>query len=224
MISIIIPIYNEEKNIIKIQDNLLKLKGDFEVIFCDGGSSDKTIELIDDGYTVLNSPKGRGNQMNYGSEFAKGDILFFLHCDSIIEEDALMKIQKTVDKGFQVGCLKIEFDNSIIWMRICGIMSNLRSKVTKIAFGDQGIFIKKELFDKMNGMPKLPIMEDFEFSLRLRRRKHYIKQIDSKIITSARRFTDKGILKTMYQMQKFQIQYLCGKNIDEINKEYRDIR
>lgn len=224
MISIIIPIYNEEKNIKRIQDNLSKLKGEFEVIFCDGGSKDDTVSLIEKKYTVLRSPKGRANQMNYGSNYAKGDILFFLHCDSIIEDDVILKIQETVNKGYKVGCLKLKFDEDIIWMKICGYMSNLRVKIRKIAFGDQGIFIEKKVFEEMGKMPVLPIMEDFEFSIRLKRKKHYIKQIDSQIITSARRFTDKGIFKTMYQMQKLQIQYLCGRDIEKINKEYRDIR
>lgn len=224
MISIIIPIYNEEKNIRKLQDNLYKLKGNFEVIFCDGGSSDKSIDLIDDCFTVVNSPKGRANQMNYGSKSAKGDVLFFLHCDSLIEDDVIIKIQEEINKGCKVGCLRLKFDNEIIWMKICGFMSNLRVKLRKIAFGDQGIFITKELFDNMGGMPDLPIMEDLEFSLMLKRKKYYFKQIDSYIITSSRRFLDKGIFKTMTQMQKLQLQYLCGRDINEINKEYRDIR
>lgn len=224
MVSIIIPIYNEEKNIIKFQRSLSKLRGNFEVIFCDGGSSDKTIDLIDSCFTVINSPKGRANQMNYGSKVAKGDILFFLHCDSIIEDDVIIKIQEEINEGCKVGCLKLKFDNEIIWMKICGYMSNLRVKLRKIAFGDQGIFIKKELFEEIGGMPDLPIMEDLELSLRLKRNKYYFKQIDSYIITSSRRFLDKGIFKTMAQMQKLQLQYLCGRDINKINKEYRDIR
>lgn len=224
MVSIIIPIYNEEKNIRKLQDNLSILKGDFEVIFCDGGSSDRTTDLIDDCYTLLNSPKGRANQMNYGSKYANGDILFFLHCDSIIEDDIILKIQQTIDNGWDVGCLKIEFDNPIIWMKICGHMSNLRASMRKIVFGDQGIFVKKEVFYELGGMPSLPIMEDFEFSLRVKKRKYLIKQIDSKIITSSRRYMERGIFYTMYQMKKLQIQYLCGKDIEKISKEYRDIR
>lgn len=224
MISIIIPTYNEEKNIRKIQDNLYKLKGDFEVIFCDGGSSDRTLDLIADSFTVINCPKGRANQMNCGSKVSKGDVLFFLHCDSIIEADVILKIQEEINKGCKVGCLKLKFDNEIIWMKICGYMSNLRVKLRKIAFGDQGIFITKELFEEIGGMPDLPIMEDLEFSLMLKRNKYYFKQIDSSIITSARRFLDKGIFKTITQMQKLQLQYLCGRDINEINKEYRDIR
>ncbi len=224
MVSIIIPIYNEEKNIRKLQDNLCRLKGDFEVIFCDGGSKDNTTQLIDNNYVLLNSPKGRANQMNYGSKFAKGDILFFLHCDSVVEEDVILKIQDAVDSGYDVGCLKIEFDNPIIWMKICAYMSNLRASKKKIAFGDQGIFIRRELFNEMEGMPRLPIMEDLEFSLRLKRRKHDMKQINSKIITSSRRYMDKGIFYTMYKMKKLQIQYLCGRDIEKINREYRDVR
>lgn len=224
MISIIIPTYNEEKNIRRLQDNLLNLKGEFEVIFCDGGSSDKTVDLIERCFTVVNSPKGRANQMNYGSNVCNGDVLFFLHCDSVVEEDVIIKIQQEINKGCEVGCLKLQFDNEIIWMKICGYMSNLRVKLRKIAFGDQGIFIRKSLFEEVGKMPNLPIMEDLEFSLELKRNKYYFKQIDSKIITSSRRFLEKGIFKTMVQMQKLQFQYLRGRDINEINKEYRDIR
>ncbi|WP_455540105.1 TIGR04283 family arsenosugar biosynthesis glycosyltransferase [Terrisporobacter sp.] len=224
MVSIIIPVYNEAKNIRKIQDNLSKLKGNFEAIFCDGGSSDNTINLIEDCYTVLNSPKGRANQMNYGSKVAKGDILFFLHCDSKIDENVIEKIEEEINKGFEVGCLKLKFDSRIIWMKICGHMSNFRVKLRHIAFGDQGIFMKKELFDKIGGIPNLPIMEDLELSLRLKNQKYYFKQIDSEIVTSSRRFLENGIFKTMFKMQKLQLQYLCGRDINEINEEYRDVR
>lgn len=84
--------------------------------------------------------------------------------------------------------------------------------------------MKKELFEEIGGMPNLPIMEDLELSLRLKKQKYYFNQIDSEIVTSARRFLDKGIFKTMVKMQKLQLQYLCGRDINKINKEYMDIR
>lgn len=222
-ISIIIPIYNEEKQIKSLIDNLKILEGDFEVIFSDGGSTDDTLSIIGNDYTVIHSKKGRANQMNFGSEYTTGDILFFLHCDSTLEKDALTKIIDKINEGYSVGCFKLRFDSKNIWMKVCAYFSNLRVKLRCIAFGDQGIFIKKEVFYDIGMFPDIPIMEDYQLSIYLKE-KYKICQVNSKITTSSRRFLDTGIFKTMWKMQKLQRMFRNGEDINLISKMYRDIR
>lgn len=221
--SIIVPIYNEEKTILGFINNLSTLKGNYEVIFSDGGSSDLTTTYINNKYTVLNSKKGRANQMNYGAKYATGDILLFIHCDSLLEEDVLIKIEEAINKGHSVGCLKLKFKTSNIWMKCCENLSNFRVKSRQIAFGDQGIFMKREVFKEIGGIPNLPIMEDYQLSINLKK-KYKIHQVNSRIITSPRRYEQNGIFKTMFHMQKLQRMFRKGEDIEVINKMYRDIR
>ena len=224
MISIIIPILNEEKGIRRIQENLKSLDGEFEVIFSDGGSTDRTLERIDPNFRVIHSSRGRGIQMNTAAKEARGDVLFFVHSDVILEKDVLLQIPEKIRRGEAVGCLKIVFDSRHILMRICGFMSNLRVTLRRIIFADQGIIIQKELFEKMGGMPKMPLMEDYEFSLRMRKKKIPIVRVSSSILVSARRFQKYGMLWTMWQMQKFQLRYRLGGDVEKIAKEYENIR
>lgn len=224
MVSIIIPVLNEEKGIVGLQKNLKKLSGEYEVIFSDGGSTDRTLELIFPEFRVVRGEKGRGSQMNRAAKEAAGDILFFIHSDVRLKQDVLLNIPDQVRRGGAAGCLKIVFDSPHILMRICGFMSNLRVKFRKIVFADQGIIIQKELFWKMGGMPELPLMEDYEFSLRMKRSKIPFIRLNSPILVSSRRFQKYGMLWTMWQMQKFQLKYILGGNVEKIAQKYEDIR
>lgn len=224
MVSIIIPVLNEEKGIVGLQKNLKKLLGEYEVIFSDGGSTDRTLELISQEFRVVRGEKGRGCQMNRAAKEAAGDILFFIHSDVRLKRDVLLNIPDQVRQGEAAGCLKIVFDSPHILMRICGFMSNLRVKFRKIVFADQGIIIQKELFWKMGGMPELPLMEDYEFSLRMKRSKIPFIRLNSPILVSSRRFQKYGMLWTMWQMQKFQLKYILGVNVEKIAQKYEDIR
>lgn len=224
MVSIIIPVLNEEKGIVGLQKNLKKLLGEYEVIFSDGGSTDRTLELISQEFRVVRGEKGRGCQMNRAAKEAAGDILFFIHSDVRLKRDVLLNIPDQVRQGEAAGCLKIVFDSPHILMRICGFMSNLRVKFRKIVFADQGIIIQKELFWKMGGMPELPLMEDYEFSLRMKRSKIPFIRLKSPILVSSRRFQKYGMLWTMWQMQKFQLKYILGVNVEKIAQKYEDIR
>lgn len=222
-ISTIIPIYNEEKTIQTFLSTLEPVKGKTEILFVDGGSTDRTLDLIPKEYTVIHGPKGRAKQMNLGAEKSSGEVLFFLHCDSEIPKDAVEQIVQVM-KTFDAGCFGIAFHSHNIWMKCCQIISNHRIKDRKVMFGDQGIFIKRKLFFEIGGFPELPIMEDYQFSLTLKEKGVNLGMTKKRIYTSDRRFVQGGRLRIMWKMNRLRAMYRKGVDINEISRLYRDIR
>ena len=222
-ITMIIPIYNESKTIESMMDQLDTLPGDWEILFADGGSKDDTLEKIGTRYRCLKSPKGRANQMNHGAANASAEVLWFIHCDSVLPKAAHAQICNAVESGAQWGCFHIGFDYDGPFMGCNTYFSNRRAK-KGIAFGDQGIWVKKDVFDAMGGFPDLPIMEDYEFSLRMQRRQLPICQLPGRIITSGRRYETRFPPLTMWQMFRLRCLYRKGMDIEEIARRYKDIR
>ena len=196
------PIYNEETTIEKLLEQLENLQGKCEIILVDGGSTDATLSMIRPGFKVLHSEKGRANQMNLGAKESTGDILFFLHSDSELPKRPLEEI-KAVIKDHEAGCFGIAFHSRQFFMWTCRVISNHRIKDRKVMFGDQGIFITRELFFKAGMFPALPIMD-----------------------TSDRRFPKKVIpqLKVMWKMNRLRKMYRDGVPIETISKLYKDVR
>ena len=222
-ISVIIPIYNEEKTIKQLLQTIEPLRKEAEILFVDGGCTDATRSMIPDSYTVLESPKGRANQMNYGAEKSTGDVLFFLHCDSELPSDALAQI-RAVMQNHRVGCFGIAFHSKNFWMNWCQVLSNHRAGHRKIMFGDQGIFIERDLFFEVGEFPALPIMEDYQFSLTLKEKKIKPGMAKKRIYTSDRRFRAGGMLRVMWKMNRLRAMYRKGVDIQTISDMYRDIR
>ena len=224
-ISIVVPIYNEEKTISPLLMQLRRLKGSCEILLVDGGSSDATLELIGDEFEVLHSPKGRANQMNFGAEHSRGDVLFFLHCDSVLPDNALEEMKKVLKKR-KAGCFGITFPKGSALMRICQFMSNLRAGCRGIVFGDQGLFIEREVFFEAGGFPAIPIMEDYQLSLTLRKMGVRFGMTKSRILTSDRRYPKGGMpkLKLMWKMHYLRFLYRRGEDIETIARLYRDVR
>lgn len=222
MISIIVPTYNEEKNIIRFQGNLKNLKGDFEVIFSDGFSSDNTYDMIE--FDKIRETRFRSNQMNAAVKYAKGDVLWFVHADSIVHPDSVIAIENA---NAEAGCFRLKFDETNCLQNIFQFCSNYRVLSRNIAFGDQGIFITRKLFDKIGEYKPLPIMEDYELSICLKEHKIPLRQINLPIITSSRRYLENGRWETNKKMQRLQQIYRRARKkgdekylIEKIYEEY----
>ena len=224
-ISIIIPVYNEEKTIVNLQSKLHSLYEKCEIIFVDGGSTDATVSLIDPKYKLFKSEKGRAAQMNKGALESSGDVLLFLHSDSILPKKALAQIKKVM-KDYEAGCFGINFNTRSILMKICALMSNYRAAIGHIMFGDQGIFIDRELFFKAGKFPEIPIMEDYGFSLTLKEMGIKLGIAKKRIYTSERRFPDGNYdkLRLMWKMNRLRKMYRDGIDVNIISSLYRDMR
>jgi rSAM/selenodomain-associated transferase 2 len=202
MISIITPILNEKDYIRRFLDQVNGLEGELELILVDGGSEDGTLEEVNrlkeefhHPLNVISSPKGRGLQMNNGAKSANGDILLFLHADCTIEKDSLRVIENRISEEDIIGGgFTHSFNNPDIFLKMTSSFGNFRSRATKIFFGDFGIFMKKNIFDKMGGYDKIPFLEDVELC---KKAKHYgrLEQIDRLIFTSPRRYEKKGKIR-----------------------------
>ncbi len=224
-LSIIIPTYNEETTIEKMLSTLEPLKHKCEIIFVDGSSTDKTVELIGDKYPVYQSPKGRAGQLNYGAKISTGDVLFFLHCDSEVPPTAVEDIEKVLE-NHRVGCFGIAFHSWHFFLFTCRVISNHRIKDRKVMFGDQGIFIEKDLFFEVGMFPEIPILEDYQFSLTLKERGIKLGIAKRRIYTSARRFEGNTVkkLKIMWRMNRLRAMYRRGIPPEEIALLYEDVR
>ncbi len=224
-ISIIIPVYNEESTIENLLSTLKPLQGRCEILFVNGGSTDCTVELIGDAYPVYNAPKGRAKQMNYGAKVSTGDVLFFLHCDSEVPSTALEEIEDVM-KNHRAGCFGIAFHSWHFFMFTCRVISNHRIKDRKVMFGDQGIFVERELFFDVGMFPEIPIMEDYQFSLTLKERGIKLGMAKHRIYTSARRFEGNTIqkLRVMWKMNRLRAMYRDGVEPEKLVLMYQDIR
>ncbi|KIR01984.1 Glycosyl transferase, family 2 [Lachnospiraceae bacterium TWA4] len=222
-ISIIVPIYNEEKTIEALQQQLIWLP--CEIIFVDGGSTDKTLEKIWPEFHVISGVKGRAAQMNVGAIASSGDVLFFLHCDSELPPHALEQIREVM-RDYEAGCFGIAFHSKNFFMWTCRVISNHRAKYRRLPFGDQGIFIDSDLFFMAGMFPEIPIMEDYQFSLKLKEWGVKFGMTRKRIYTSDRRFPKGTIpkLKVMWQMNRLRKDYREGVDIDKISAKYKDIR
>ena len=176
-------------------------------------------------YRVIQSEKGRAIQMNLGAEESSGDILFFLHCDSILPKGFIKEIREGM-KHSLAGCLGIRFKTPSPLMGICSFISNHRVLDRKVMFGDQGIFVDRDCFFAIGEFPILPLMEDYQFSLNLKKQGIIPYLAKKRIITSDRRFQGNFIhkLSLMWKMNRLRARYRKGEEIEQLAKEYRDIR
>lgn len=224
MISIIMPVLNEEVVIEKSLKNLTKQKGDFELIVVDGGSADQTTEIAKRYADIIVSDKGRACQMNAGAKTANGDILLFLHADSILQDDALIKVENVMNnEEILGGAFKYALDDPFWFYRIIEFLANLRAKTFSIYPGDHGIFVRRAIFEKIGGFKNIELMEDIDLSKRLKREGKLV-QLDAKIVSSARRLKQEGIVTTFFHMQLNRFLFFAGISPRVLSRFYKNIR
>lgn len=216
--SIVVPLLNEAASLPQLIEQLQRLSKQCQVIPVDGGSDDGTFEMLKELFPqTIRTTVGRATQMNAGAALAQGEYLLFLHADTILPESFVDQIKD------DWGRFDVRFDNDSVVMRVVAFFMNQRSRYTKVATGDQAIFIKKSVFQKIEGFAEIPLMEDVEITKRLRQT-FTCHCSRAKVITSARRWQLNGILSTVLLMWKLRLQYFCGVSPEELRQKYADVR
>jgi rSAM/selenodomain-associated transferase 2 len=217
--SIIIPTLNEEKYLPAILGHLINFDEDIEIIIADGGSTDSTLNIAKRfDVKVCKSEKGKGIQLNNGAGCANGKVLIFLHADTFLPTNAFSLINEYfVVRKINIATFKMKFDKESYFMNIYSWFTKFDSIFT--TFGDQTIVIRREFFSELNGFPDLTIFEDVELC-RKARKKTKIYKLPAFVITSARRFEKRGILKTQLLNALYTLQYLVGIDPNNIYKKY----
>jgi rSAM/selenodomain-associated transferase 2 len=220
-ISIIVPTLNEEKDI-KVAITSTESGKDIEVIVVDGGSQDNTVDITQRlGIKFVFSSPGRACQMNVGALLATGNILLFLHADTILPLQFDDMVRDALEEpGVVAGAFNLRIDSSQLGLRLVEWGVRIRSHFFNLPYGDQAIFIKREVFEQVGGFPELPIMEDFEMMRRLQRIGR-ITIVQGAVLTSARRWLQKGVFKTTLINQIAIIAYFIGVSPTLIRYWYR---
>jgi rSAM/selenodomain-associated transferase 2 len=211
-VTIVIPALGEAANLARLLPDLRARWADAEVVVADGGSTDDTAEVVrrHAGARLILAPRGRARQMNAGARVALGDALLFLHADTVLPDGALEAIATAfLDETVVGGRFDVRFESRRVVMALVAAGMNRRSRLTGIATGDQAIFVRRCLFEAMGGFPDIPLMEDVEFTKRLKRRGR-IACLRLAVTTSARKWEREGAVRTILLMWTLRLLYLCG--------------
>lgn len=225
-ISIIVPALNEAAGIAAVLRRLqpLRQRG-VEVLVVDGGSEDETCALAAPlADQVLCSARGRAVQMNAGAARAQGEILLFLHADSQLPDGADDAIRSALAPGVGYkapmwGRFDVAISGSHALLRVVAWCMNLRSRLTHVATGDQGLFVRADTFLSVGGFPPIPLMEDIALCKRLRRL-GAPANLRARITTSGRRWEKKGVWKTICLMWSMRLAYFLGVSPSRLQRVY----
>lgn len=223
-ISVVIPVLNEEKTIAASLSALLPLKP-HEIIVVDGGSSDRTLEICGSfRVKILSSGRGRARQMNHGARHATGDVLLFLHADTQLPQSAFHDIASALSDPRNLGGrFDVELAGEHWMLKVIGRMISYRSRVTRVGTGDQAIFVRREVCERMGGYPEIPLMEDIAFCRTLKRLGD-VACLQSRVITSGRRWEADGVWRTILRMWTLKSLYLAGVPPERLKQFYADTR
>jgi len=230
-IAVIIPVLNEQDGLPALMPALMPL-GFEEIIMVDGGSRDQTVAVAkaifksasDPRYRIISGPCGRASQMNAGAALATSDILVFLHADTQLPHNARQVVELAMGNQQCVGGrfdVRFPRDTGYAWM--VSRLMNLRSRLSGISTGDQTMFVRRSVFERMGGFADMPLMEDIEFSRRLKKLGTIVALRDT-VITSFRRWEQHGPLRTIVRMWTIRLFYWLGWDPRRLQHYYGTVR
>jgi rSAM/selenodomain-associated transferase 2 len=221
-LSIIVPALNEADRIAGLLADLDPLRQRrHEVIVVDGGSDDPTAAIAAPrADRVITAERGRARQMNAGARLASGDVLWFLHADSRVPLEAADAVVEACATGCAWGRFDVRLSGRQPLLRIIERLMNLRSRLTGIATGDQGIFVTRATFESVGGFPEIPLMEDIALSKALRRLSAPRCIRRPRLLASSRRWEEHGILPTMILMWRLRLAFARGAAPADLARRY----
>jgi len=217
LISVIIPALNEESALPAALRAYERQAAPIEVIVVDGGSADRTTEAAAGQARVMKARKGRASQMNAGAASARGDVLWFMHADSVPPADAAGSIRDAVADGADAGTFRLAFDHASPFLRFCARCTHLPARC--IAFGDRGLFMRSDVFDRIGGYADIPLFEDLEIVGRVSASADF-RFMPQTVITSARRFERNGALKQQILNSMLWMRYVFGDDTASLTVKY----
>jgi rSAM/selenodomain-associated transferase 2 len=220
VLSVVVPALDEEESL-PATLRAARRPGVGELIVVDGGSRDATLavaaRLAD---TVLAAPRGRAVQMNTGAAVARGDVLLFLHADTRLPAGYPAAVARALaDPAVVAGRFDVRLDADGAAYRLIGRLISLRSRLTRVATGDQAIFVRRAAFERVGGFPLLPLMEDVALSRALKR-VGAIACLRDTVVTSARRWERRGVVRTVLLMWLLRAAYYAGVSPARLARRY----
>jgi len=224
-LSIIIPVLNEAATLTAALLALQPLRtAGHEIIVVDGRSHDASLSLAEEwADQVIRSERGRARQMNAGAAIARHEVLLFLHADTQLPPHAdqliIEGLQKNTRHLYQWGRFDVQLSGKYFLLRVIERSMNWRSRLTGIATGDQAIFIYRDLFQRIGGFPDIPLMEDITLSRTLKRHGSPLC-LQQRVITSSRRWEQRGIVRTLLLMWRLRLAYALGTDPQRLAQLY----
>ena len=227
VISVIVPVYREGESINGLIGSLLgDLRQGDEILVIDGAPGLDTLQAMRSHVPVrLASPPGRAVQMNVGAEHARGDILIFVHADTLLPDGWRdMVVQTFSDARIVAGAFDLTIESQAPWFRVIEKTANLRTRFTRVPYGDQALFFRTDYFRSLGGFPEIAIMEDVAIMTEIRRRKDRIVLLDARVRTSARRWRKEGVICGTLRNWGLRILYHLGVDPGVLVRFYRKNR
>lgn len=224
-LSVIVPMLNEERTIVAALRAIRTGAQDAEIIVVDGGSTDLSCQLAKPCCDrLIEAARGRARQMNAGATLANGEVLGFVHADTIVPPGYAQSIKLALaDPEIVGGWFEVELDDPAPLSRSIGFLTNLRSRFCRVAAGGQAIFARRSVFERLGGFPEIEIWEDLEFARRLKRAGR-TACVKPRVLASARRWKRDGIVQTAARIWTLRLLYLLGARPALLKRFYADRR